>query len=98
MVIHMTDALNRARNALRSRLMRAGAAAGSGTDPRLHETRRLAFVFVPLLCLILFNGVLALRSFSSVAERERVVSHTHAVEAQIAAVATTLSDAETGQR
>jgi signal transduction histidine kinase len=98
MMMHVTDALNRARNALRARRTRAGAAPDHGTDPRLHEIRRLAFVFVPLLCLILLNSLLALRSFSSVAERERVVSHTHAVEAQIATVATTLSDAETGQR
>src|SRR5690348_13935312 len=97
-VIYMADALNRARNALRTRLTHAGLPSRRGADPRLHEARRLAFVFVPLLCLIFVNGLLALRSFDNVAARERVVSHTHAVEAQIAAVETALGDAETGQR
>lgn len=107
---HLTEALHHLGAALRARTARVapklttpfrpliGDRAADASDLHLHRRRRLALVFVPMLLAILANSLLALRSFSDLVESERVVSHTTAVEAQIAAVETTLIDAERAER
>lgn len=92
----MTDAPQRLQNVLRAGMARARSVSAASLD--LYQGRWLVLVFVPLLLAILGNGLLALRYFDIVVESERIVSHSHAVEAQIAVVKTVLLDAENGQQ
>lgn len=92
----MTDVLQRLQKVLRAGIARASSTLTGSLY--LHWGRRLALVSVPLLLAILVNGLLAWRNFDNVVESERIVSHTHAVQAQVEVVRTTLVDAESGQR
>ena len=92
----MRDALHRLHMALSDSI--ASATANLPTFLRLYRGRQLALVFVPLLLAILANGLLARHSLDTLVTSERVVSHTHAVQAQIHAVEARLVDAESAQR
>jgi signal transduction histidine kinase len=92
----MTDALHRLQIALRARMARTTSKLT--TSLRLYRGQRLALFFVPLLVAILVNGLLALHSLDLLVASERVVSHTHAVQAQIHVVETRLLDAESAHR
>lgn len=90
------DALQHLWSVLRSSIARD--ASKMTASLHLRQEYKLLLVFVALLLAILGNSLLALRSFDNLVARERVVSRTHAVEAQVAEVETTLVKAESGER
>lgn len=92
----MKDASRRLRTSLRGSVARASSNAVLSL--RLYRGQRLALVFVPLLLAILANSLLALHSLDTLVTSERLVSRTHAVQAQIHILETRLVDAENGQR
>jgi signal transduction histidine kinase len=65
---------------------------------RLYRGRWLAVVFALLLFAIIINGALALYSLKTLVTSEGVVSHSHAVLAQVHLVETRLLDAESAMR
>ena len=92
----MRDALQRLRATLSANFARV---TGKQALPlRLHRGLWLALVFAPLLLGILVNGYLAMHSLNTLTASERLVSHSHAILAQIRAVESQLVDAESTQR
>lgn len=92
----MGDALQRLRAALRASLARA---SGKQALPlRLYRGRWLVVVFALLLFAMIANGALALYSLNTLVTSEGVVSHSHAVLAQVHLVETRLLDAESAMR
>lgn len=91
----MTDALQRLQKVLRTGSARAALRVAVSLSP--YQGRRLALVFMLLLLAILGNALLMVHKFDTVDASERIVSHTHAVEAQVAVVETLLVDAESGR-
>lgn len=92
----MTAVLLRLQEVLHAGIARAHSILAASLH--LYQGRWLALVFVPLLLAILANGLLAMRHFHTVVNSERIVSHSHAVETQIAVLKTVLLDAANGQR
>lgn len=92
----MRDALQRLRATLSASFARV---TGKQALPlRLYRGRWLVVVFTLLLFAIIANGALALYSLNALVTSESVVSHSHAVLAQVHLVETRLLDAESAMR
>ncbi|HEU5349627.1 MAG TPA: ATP-binding protein [Ktedonobacterales bacterium] len=92
----MTDALRHLHTTLSASITHA--ISKLATSLRLYRGRGLALLFVPLLLAIIANGLLALHSLDTLVTSERVVSRSHAVQAQIHTVEARLVDTESALR
>ncbi len=104
------DALHRLQGTLSISIERAAARLSSplhafavrmhsgASDLRLHQGRRLALVFTPLLLAIIVSGLLAGRSVRDLIDAGQIIAHAHDVGFQVTHVATALADAEINER
>jgi signal transduction histidine kinase len=104
------DALHRLQGTLSISIERAAARLSSplhafamrthsgASDLRLHQWRRLALVFAPLLLAIIVSGLLTVRGVRDLIDDERIIAHSHDIISQIAEEETAFADAEIAQR